>query len=124
MGPAAAAPDLARVLAGWPEPTRRAIMALVDTARPPAIPSEADFDRAFDWLDGRAGGHNCVGLANLRQDLPADRTDFDALVRRLRRASRYRLAAAEGRHGITAEEKAAGILEDGRLLLYVSRKSP
>ena len=39
-------------------------------------------------------------------------------------AGRYSLSAAEGRHGLTPEEREAGILEDGTLLLYVSRKTP
>ena len=49
---------------------------------------------------------------------------FNAELRKLRVAGRYTLSAAEGRHGISPEEHAAGIVEDGSLLLYVSRKAP
>jgi hypothetical protein len=59
---------------------------------------------------------------DLRQALPVDRAVFDAELRRLRIAGRYTLSAAEGRHGTNAEERAAGITEEGALLLYVSRK--
>jgi hypothetical protein len=40
----------------------------------------------------------------------------------LRRAGRYTLSTAEGRHGLSPEEREAGIHEDGATLLYVSRK--
>jgi hypothetical protein len=42
----------------------------------------------------------------------------------LRHQGRYSLSAAEGRHGILPEEHDAGIIEDGSLLLFVSRKAP
>jgi hypothetical protein len=45
-------------------------------------------------------------------------------LQRLRRAGRYSLSAAEGRHGISAEERDAAIPEDGSLLLFVSRRGP
>jgi hypothetical protein len=109
---------LARVAAAWralPEPIRRAILALVSTAGP------LDFTAAFDRLDREAGAHNFVSLVELRRALPWDRPTFDAELRKLRLAGRYTLSAAEGRHGISAQEKAAGMVEDGALLLYVSR---
>ena len=59
---------------------------------------------------------------DLRRALPFDRATFDAGLDALRRAGRYTLSAAEGRYGITPEEQEAGIVEDGTLLLYVSRK--
>ena len=37
---------------------------------------------------------------------------------------RYGLSAAEGRHGLSRQEHDAAIMEDGALLLYVSRKIP
>jgi hypothetical protein len=43
-------------------------------------------------------------------------------LQRLRREGRYSLTGAEGRHGISAEERDAGITEDGNLLLFVSRR--
>jgi hypothetical protein len=82
------------------------------------------FDEAFYWLDRRAGSHNFVSLVDLRRAVPFDRDTFDTELRRLRRANRYILSAAEGRHGLDPEEQQAGITEDGTLLLYVSRRSP
>ena len=61
---------------------------------------------------------------DLRRALPAPRETFDAELSRLRRAGRYRLSAAEGRHGIAPEERAAAIPEEGCLLLFVSRNVP
>jgi hypothetical protein len=92
----------------------------------PAAPAEfADaFDTAFDRLDRLAGAHNFVSLVELRRELPLPRAIFDAELRHLRLAGRYTLSAVEGRQGIRAEEREAGINEDGALLLYVSRKSP
>jgi hypothetical protein len=113
---------LARVAAAWPElppHIKAAVLALVEAALPPA----ADFAAAFDRLDRQAGGHNLVSLVALRQALPLDRAAFDAGLGQLRRAGRFTCSAAEGRHGLTAEERAAGIAEDGALLLYVSRRT-
>jgi hypothetical protein len=58
---------------------------------------------------------------DLRRALPVDRRTFDTGLEDLRRTGRYILSAAEGRHGISAEEQEAGIHEYGSLLLYVSR---
>lgn len=82
------------------------------------------FDEAFAGLNRQQGAHNFVNLVDLRRALPVDRATFDAGLRRLRLAGRYTLSAAEGRHGITPEEREAAVTEDGTLLLYVSRKSP
>jgi hypothetical protein len=68
------------------------------------------------------GGHNFVSLAELRAALPMPRDLFDRGLQQLRSAGSYGLSSAEGRHGLTAEEQAAAIVEDGTLLLYVSRK--
>lgn len=84
----------------------------------------ADFDAVFARLDRAAGGHNFVSLVDLRRELPLGRAAFDTELRQLRLAGRYTLSAAEGRHGLSATEQEAGIVEDGTLLLYVSRKSP
>jgi hypothetical protein len=94
---------------------------------PPAPPAPAaDFDTAFDdafmRLDRRVGSHNFVSLVELRRALAFDRATFDTGLARLRRAGHYSLSAAEGRHGLTEEQRAAGITEDGTLLLYVSRR--
>jgi hypothetical protein len=93
----------------------------------PAAPSPdfaKAFDEAFYWLDRRGGSHNFVSLVDLRRALPFDRDTFDGELRGLRRANRYILSAAEGRHGLSPEEREAAITEDGTLLLYVSRRSP
>jgi hypothetical protein len=80
------------------------------------------FDEAFAQLDRQRGSPNLVNLLLLRQALSVERSLFDAELNRLRRAGRYSLSAAEGRQGITPEERAAGMVEDGTLLLFVSRK--
>jgi hypothetical protein len=87
----------------------------------------AEFARAFDEtfrrLDGQGRSHNFVSLLELRRGLLRfDRQAFDAGLRELRRVGRYTLSAAEGRQGVSPEEQEAGIIEDGALLLYVSRK--
>ena len=89
----------------------------------PGSPAAADFDSAFDRLDRQKGSHNLVNLLELRRAVPMDHAAFDAGLQQLRRDGRYTLSAAEGRHGVTPEERAAGIVEEGALLLFVSRKS-
>jgi hypothetical protein len=93
---------------------------------PASTRSPADFaqrfDDAFARLDRAKGCHNFVHLLDLRKALLLDRGDFDAGLTDLRAAGRYVLSAAEGRHELTPEERAAGIHEDGALLLYVSRR--
>jgi hypothetical protein len=84
----------------------------------------SSFDEVFQRLDRQAGGHNFVSLVELRRALPVPREEFDAELRRLRQSGRYRLSAAEGRHGISPEELQAGIPEEGSLLLFVSRNLP
>ena len=89
-------------------------------------PAPADFahlfDVAFARLDHEHGSHNHVSLVELRRAIPTDRISFDVELQQLRRAGRYSLSAAEGRHGINAEEQDAGIREDGSLLVFVSRR--
>ena len=80
------------------------------------------FDETFARLDRERGGHNHVSLVDLRRALALDRPAFDAVLQDLRRSARYTLSAAEGRHGLHAEEQEAGIHEDGALLLFVSRR--
>jgi hypothetical protein len=92
--------------------------------REPPVDFARAFDEAFDRINRHKGGHNLVGLQELRRLLPSARAEFDDGLRRLRLAGRYTLSAAEGRHGISPEEREASILEDGSLLLYVSRRSP
>jgi hypothetical protein len=80
------------------------------------------FDDAFARLDRARGGHNLVSLVELRRALPLERSLFDQHLHRLRREGKFSLGAAEGRHGLTDEERQAGIVEDGTLLLFVSRR--
>lgn len=117
-------PDVAHLAAAWPglpPHVQAAISALVATAKP--LPTADTFDAAFERLDRATGSHNFVSLVDLRRAMPWDRATFDAELKRQRRAGRYTLAAAEGRHGVTAEEREAGILEGGTLLLYVLRRA-
>jgi hypothetical protein len=92
--------------------------------RSPPSDSGPSFDDAFQELNQRRGGHNLVSLVDLRRTLPLAHDVFDGELRKLRLAGRYTLSAAEGRHGLSAEERDAAIAEDGALLLYVSRRSP
>jgi hypothetical protein len=91
-----------------------------------ALPADlvAAIEAAFDRLNRQAGSHNFVNLVDLRKALPVARESLDGELRRLRLVGRYSLSAAEGRHGLRPEEQDAGILEDGTLLLYLSRKTP
>ncbi len=92
----------------------------------PAEKEKVDFARLFETafarLDKEKGSHNLVSLVKLRQEVPVDRDTFDHELHRLRKAGRYSLTGAEGRHGISHEEREAGIAEEGALLLFVSRK--
>lgn len=91
---------------------------------PAAVDFATAFDTAFATLDRAAGLHNFVSLVELRRALPAEQPAFDAGLRQLRLTGRYTLHAAEGRHGVSPEEQEAGVVEDGSLLLYVSRRCP
>jgi hypothetical protein len=105
-----------------------------EVSPPPSVPAPQQeraplafsqaFDEVFVRLDRAAGGHNFVSLADLRPALNVERTVFDAGLREMRRAGQFTFSAAEGRHGLGEAERAAGITEDGTLLLYVSRRTP
>lgn len=103
------------------------LLAELDIVAPPPPPPHVDFSRlfeeAFARLDRERGGHNHVSLVELRRAVPMARSAFDAGLQELRRAGRYSLSAAEGRHGIGDEERENGITEDGSLLLFVSRRA-
>ncbi len=92
--------------------------------QPPATPIDfaARFEEMFAQADRENGSHNFVNLVELRATVPVERAVFDAGLQRLRQAGRYTLSGAEGRHGITDAERAAGVNENGSLLLYVSRR--
>jgi hypothetical protein len=77
-----------------------------------------DFDAAYRRLDG---GHNLVSLVALRRALGGySREAFDRGLWNLRRVGVYSCAAAE--RDVSAADRAAGVEEDGLLLLYVSRR--
>jgi hypothetical protein len=104
-----------------PEPEPEPAPAVV--APEPLVDFGRMFDSAFERLDREKGAHNLVSLVQLRQEVPVDRGTFDRELQQLRRAGRYSLSGAEGRHGLSAEEREAGIPEEGSLLLFVSRRA-
>lgn len=80
------------------------------------------FDDAFEKLNRREGSANFVSLVDLRKALAAvPRQVFDAELWQLWSTGRYSLRAAEGRFGISPEEREAGFHQEGNLLLFVSR---
>jgi len=85
--------------------------------------SEA-FDAAFEKLNRQEGSMNFVSLVDLRRALSSYPLPvFDAELRKLWSEGRYSLRAAEGRFGISPEEREAGFLQEGTLLLFVSRNA-
>jgi hypothetical protein len=89
---------------------------------PPTLDFAGAFEQVFDSLDRQRGGVNLVSLADLRRALPVDRAAFDRELNQLRRAGRFSLSGAEGRHGLRDEEKDAAIREGDNLLLFVARR--
>jgi hypothetical protein len=127
--------DLAAALKGLSAEDRQRLTALLGTgsapigapggagACNPSLNFNQRFDAAFTRLDRDQGGHNFVSLIAIRKALAdVSRDTFDAGLQALRLAGRFTLSAAEGRHGLTVEERNAGIVEDGTLLLYVSKR--
>lgn len=88
-----------------------------------ATTSTPDFAKMFDdaYRKLEDAGHTLISLVQLRQALPVERGVFDAELEKLR-GDRYTLSAAEGHHGLSEEERSAGILDHGELLLYVQRR--
>ncbi|AMV27809.1 hypothetical protein VT84_25630 [Gemmata sp. SH-PL17] len=85
----------------------------------------ATFDAAFARIDRERGSNNFVSLVDLRAALPAvPRETFDTCLRQLRRDRRYVLSSDERYDGITPEQQAAAIREEGEFLLHVSRGRP
>jgi len=79
------------------------------------------FDDAFEKLNRQEGSLNFVSLVDLRRALAAfPRSAFDVELKKLWSQGRYSLRAAEGRFGIRPEEREAGFLQEGALLLFVS----
>jgi hypothetical protein len=118
------ATDVPTLQPGMASPIRSAERSAEDQTTPSELEHRfaQAFEKAFDELDQSSGGHNFVSLVNLRAALPIRREEFDHTLQQLRLAGSYGLSSAEGRHGLTTEERAAAIMEDGILLLYVSRK--
>jgi hypothetical protein len=110
--------------AGVPAPMPMPAVKQPELSGQTAIDFAQALDAAFTRLDRQNGAHNFVSLVELRRQLALGRQAFDAELRKLRLAGRFTLSAAEGRHGASSEEREAGIVEDGSLLLYVSRKTP
>ncbi len=87
-----------------------------------SVDFSGEFDHAFEKLNRQGGSINFVSLVDLRRALAAiPRPVFDAELRQLWSEGRYSLRAAEGRFGISPEEREAGFWQEGALLLYVSR---
>jgi hypothetical protein len=83
-----------------------------------------DILEAFDKLNAAGGGRYYVALVDLRAAVPgASRARFDELVNELRRDWVLTLSPAEGRHETVPKRILdAGIVEQGRNLVYVSRR--
>lgn len=91
---------------------------------PDAAPADfaTAFDAAFARLDREHGSNNFVSLVDLRAALSGlSREAFDAGVQQLRRERRYVLTSDERYDGLTPEQQAAAIREEGEFLLHVSR---
>lgn len=88
----------------------------------PTGADHAKLASALQQLNAARGNHNFVSLVDLRKSLGMSRDQFDATIHDLRKKGVISLAAAEGRHGITSQEQADGIREDGALLLYAQAK--
>lgn len=79
----------------------------------------------FDHLDAKAGGNNQVLLYDLRREVGASRTEFDACIDRLRRDGVLTLSPEEGRFGRLPTEKVeAGIEGPSGRLVYAARRDP
>lgn len=64
---------------------------------------------------------NLANLVELRKRIRCSRETFNKVLHAARVAGRVTMSLAEGRHGITPEERAAGILDgEGQLLLFAS----
>lgn len=81
--------------------------------------TQAEVLAAFD----RVQTYNLASLLELRAACPhIPRPALDRELTALRRAGVLFAAGAEGRHGLTAEERAAALVEYGEVLLYVGRR--
>jgi hypothetical protein len=78
---------------------------------------------ALDRLD-LARGVEVVSLVDLRRACALSRQAFDNALQSLRRDCVLSCQGAEGRGGVSPAERAAGLPEGDRLLLYVCRRRP
>jgi hypothetical protein len=80
--------------------------------------------RAYEQLNARASrwARDFISLVDLRREAHLGRSEFDGAITDLRRRGVLSLSAAEGRHGISEEERQAGIREEGSLLLFATRR--
>lgn len=78
----------------------------------------------FDRLNAKSDGRYYVSLFDLRGALDdVSRSEFDAALNELRRDWILTLSPAEGRHEIVPSHILdAGVLEQSRLLVYVTRR--
>lgn len=95
---------------------------VVERELAPAANDKADMLAAFADLDRREGSFNFVSLVGLRKLLAWTRCRFDRVLAELRIGYVLSLSGAEGRNGLSAEQRDAGIVENGSLLLFCSRR--
>ncbi|MCA9048177.1 MAG: hypothetical protein KDA89_05580 [Planctomycetaceae bacterium] len=84
-----------------------------------------DFIKAFEHLDRASGHRNYLKLLDLRRELGQyDRPQFDAGILDLCRTRQFWLESSEGSMvRLSEDEKAAGIMDGGNLLIYCRRRS-
>lgn len=115
-----------------PEAQSVPIPAVTKPAQPPPTTSTstrleefpARFAQAFEQIDQRMGRRNFVKVYELRRELPQyNREQFDQGLWKLREQGRYAMNSSDGNVvALSPEERDAGIMEAGSLLVYVSRK--
>ena len=127
---AAKKPEAKPAAAPKPEPQPAAAAAPAEKPAPTSSPSplsteefRGELARAMKRVESRSSRPNFVSLVDLRKELPnISREDFDRHLYQLRRSGLYTTTGAEGRGGLKPEERDAGIVEDGVLQLFVSRR--
>lgn len=108
--------------------TARAVSASPASPTSPLLPSSpgfaARFEEAFARLDRAAGNANYVLLSDLRRALAdVERKAFDDGLNALRRAERFTLDSADGRHQRLPQDALdAGMREGSNLLVYAARR--
>lgn len=77
---------------------------------------------AFDAIDRETGRDNMVSLVRLGKDSGLSPTEMHNVLDGMRQSGEWTMTGAEGRHGISDEERKYGLHQGGSLLLYLSRK--